>query len=237
MKKTYVLIGNFGSGKSEISINFALNARQEDKKTVLVDLDIVNPYFRSAERKDMLEENGVKLHYPIYAMTSVEATSIPPDIYSVFIDDHETVMFDVGGDPAGAVALGQYNRNFDELESLEVLYVINCMRPLSSSVEENVELLNAIQRTSRLTITGLINNTNLSHETTAEALLEGYDVIIEVSKITHIPVVMTVATGEVIDEFEALISKKSLDTEYIGKLYKITRYMHRDWDSFTEFGI
>ena len=62
MKKTYVLIGNFGSGKSEISINFALNARQEDKKTVLVDLDIVNPYFRSAERKDMLEENGVKLH-------------------------------------------------------------------------------------------------------------------------------------------------------------------------------
>ena len=100
-----------------------------------------------------------------------------------------------------------------------------------------MELLNAIQRTSRLTITGLINNTNLSHETTAETLLEGYDVIIEVSKITHIPVVMTVATGEVIDEFEALISKKSLDTEYIGKLYKITRYMHRDWDSFTEFGI
>lgn len=238
MKKTYVLVGNFGSGKSEISLNIAMKANEaKHGSTVLIDLDIVNPYFRSAERKDMLGENGIKLIYPQYAMTGVEAMSIPPDIYSVFIDGHETVVFDVGGDNTGAIALGQYRRNFAELENLEILYAINCKRPFSAEAELNLEMMNKICAVSRLTVTGLINNTNLSNETTAETLYEGYEMVKTISELTGIPVRMTVGTEDVIKGFEALAREKGLEQKYIGELYPITRYMNRDWERFLQNGI
>ena len=175
MKKVYVLIGNFGSGKTEISLNLAVKG-MENGKSVLVDLDVINPYFRSAERKDILDAAGVKLLYPTFALTTVDVPSLPPDIFSVFIDDHDTVVFDVGGDPAGATALGQYKANFDNLPegSLEVLYVINPRRPFSAEAGMVLDLMERINYRSRLKVTGLVNNANLAKETTFEDLLDGH---------------------------------------------------------------
>ncbi|MEG1559264.1 MAG: hypothetical protein RRY79_05180 [Clostridia bacterium] len=236
MKKTFVFIGNFGSGKSEIAINTALKASATES-TVLVDLDIINPYFRSSERKALLNAHGIQVHHPLFAMTGVEAPSIPPDIYAVFVDQHETVVFDVGGDPTGAVALGQYKRNFDSLPYLEVLYVINPMRPLSSTVESIVDMIGSITSKSRLPVTGLVNNANLSNENSFEILLHGYDIVKQVSIDTGIPVRFTVAESAILNEFSKAIYSYEPDSKYIGEKFSIDRYMHRDWERFTENGI
>ena len=238
MKKVYVLIGNFGSGKTEISLNLAVKG-MENGKSVLVDLDVINPYFRSAERKDILDAAGVKLLHPTFALTTVDVPSLPPDIFSVFIDDHDTVVFDVGGDPAGATALGQYKANFDNLPegSLEVLYVINPRRPFSAEPEMVLDLMERINYRSRLKVTGLVNNANLAKETTVEDLLDGYYMVKEVSEKSGVPVVMTSGTKEPLCAFLEEAKKRGLSEEWIGKPFEITSYMHRDWETFTEKGI
>ncbi|MDO4567812.1 MAG: ATP-binding protein [Clostridia bacterium] len=237
MKATTVLIGNFGSGKSELALNLAMRSVRGGSSTVLVDLDIINPYFRSAERKHMLEQNGVKLIYPTYAMTGVESPTVPPDVYSVFIDEHETVLFDVGGDPSGAVALGQFKRNFDELGQLHVLCVVNCMRPFSATLEQNLTMMAQIQTRCRLAITGIVNNANLSYETTPQVIAEGYSMVERISRETGIPVVMTSGMKAPLSGFVRLARELELDPSYMGETYEIERYMRRDWESFTTLGI
>lgn len=238
MTQFFVMIGNFGSGKTELSLNFVMNAANESK-TVLVDLDIINPYFRSAERKEELEQAGVKLLYPLFALSTVDVPALPPDIYSVFVGDYETVVFDVGGDPAGATALGQYKANFSNLPegALHVLYVVNAHRPMSSTPEQVLDMIHRISYRSRLPITGLINNSNLSYETKGEDLLAGYDLLKEVSEQSGIPVAYTSGTRETLDGFLALVEEKGMDSRYIGDPMELTIYMHRDWDRFTQFGI
>ena len=122
MKKYHVIVGHFGSGKTEISLNIAFNAAKDSKKVTLVDLDIVNPYFRTAERFRELEAAGIRLLNPSFVTSGVEIPALPAEIYSAFSDDSDLVIFDVGGDAAGAIALGQYYRFFSKIpaESLEV---------------------------------------------------------------------------------------------------------------------
>ncbi|MDR1620377.1 MAG: hypothetical protein LBS18_06940 [Clostridiales bacterium] len=240
MKQFYVLIGNFGSGKTEISLHIALDAAKRNKKVVMVDLDVINPYFRLAERKKEIEAAGIKLLHPNFAYATVDVPSLPPDIYSVFIDKSDVVVFDVGGDPAGATALGQYKPNFEAIEAgqleagqLQVLCVVNPRRPFSATAELVLDMLSKIQLRSRLSINGFINNGNLSTETTAEDLRLGYDVLKRVADTTGIPVLYTAGRAAPLREF--LDGKP--DARYIGQVLQITTYMHRDWDNFTRYGI
>lgn len=239
MKQYYVLIGNFGSGKSEISINTAVDAAAAGNKTVLIDLDIINPYFRSAERKAELEAAGVKLLHPIFAMSTVDVPSLPPDIYSVFIGDYDTVVFDVGGDPAGATALGQYKPNFETIaaDALHIYYVINQRRPRSETAEQVLKMFEIIKYRSRLSITGFINNSNLAVESSAEDLIAGYELLREVSDKTGIPVAFTTGVKPALDGFLAYADAQGLDRRYIGEPREINIYMHRDWDRFTTLGV
>ena len=239
MKQYYVLIGNFGSGKTEIALNLAMQGAKTGK-SILVDLDIINPYFRSVERKDDLAAANVKLLHPIFALTTVDVPSLPPDIYSVFVEDYNTVVFDVGGDPAGATALGQYKFNFENIapeDKLEVLYVVNPRRPLSSTPEMILEMFEKIEYRSRLKVTGFINNGNLSVDSSAEDLLLGYEVLQEVSEKTGVPVAYTSAQQHVLDAYLALAEEKGLSKRLIGTPLSIETIMHRDWDRFTEFGV
>ena len=230
MKHTTVLLGNYGSGKSELALNLAVKG----KKSVMVDLDIVNPYFRSSDMEKMLNEHGIDVIKPVYAGTGVEGLSLPPNVYSVFVDDHETVIFDVGGDSTGSVALGQYRLNFKETENLEVLFVINTCRPLSGTAELILELIEQISASARLEITGLVNNTNLSNETTGEILASGYDIIAEVSKKTGIPVKYTSGTAQVLKEFSDYGIAHGFSHKYIGNYLQLDRYMRRDWERFVD---
>lgn len=235
MKHVKVLIGNYGSGKSELALNFAIQAAARGEKTELIDLDMVNTYFRLTERGKMVEQKEIRLVSPNFACSGIETLSLPAEVSSAFVLDWDTVIFDVGGDDVGSTALGRYNADFMELKegALEVLNVVNIRRPLSSTVEKIQQLQEGMQRHSRLQITGMINNANLATMTGPDDLWDGYEVLREVSKITGIPVAYTTGKQEFLDAFLA----RNPDMEYVGKLIPIDMYMHRDWDSYIQHGL
>ena len=177
-----VLTGNYGSGKTEIALNLSLIAAR-CYQTTLVDLDIVNPYFRSGEKAEELQRAGICVLMPTYAMTTVDIPALPAEIQSVFDSGSEKVIFDVGGDDTGAAALGRYYPSFQSRrEDTTVALVINCMRPLTRTPAEIVDLAERIQNRSRLRIDVLINNTNLARKTTPEMLLEGEAIVTECAR-------------------------------------------------------
>ena len=169
MKKMYVLIGNYGSGKTELALNFAMKAA-ETGRTELLDLDMVNTYFRLTERGRMTRMKEIRLVSPNYACSGIETLSLPAEVASAFDMDWDTVIFDVGGDSVGATALGRYHEDFMALEpgGLEVLNVVNIRRPLAGTVEKIIRLQEQMQIHSRLKISGMINNTNLAQMTGPE---------------------------------------------------------------------
>jgi len=229
MKKVYVLIGNYGSGKTELALNFAIRAA-ETGRTELIDLDMVNTYFRLTERGRMSQMKEIRLVSPNFACSGIETLSLPAEVASAFAMDWDTVVFDVGGDAAGATALGRYHSDFMELEegSLEVLNVVNVRRPMAGTVEKLIKLQEDMQRHSRLKITGMINNTNLAQLTGPDELRDGYELIKQVSEITGVPVKYTSGRKELLDIFLA----EGHDPKYIGTPIAIDTYMHRDWDSW-----
>ena len=172
MKDVKVLIGNYGSGKSELALNFAMQAAARGDRTELLDLDMVNTYFRLTERGKMVEQKEIRLGSPNFACSGIETLSLPAEVSSAFVLDWDTVIFDVGGDDVGATALGRYHRDFMALEpgALEVLNVVNIRRPLASTVEKIHRLQEGLQTHASLQITGMIYNTNLSTMTSADDL-------------------------------------------------------------------
>lgn len=231
MKKVYVLIGNYGSGKTELALNFAFKAAQTGR-TELLDLDMVNTYFRLTERGRMTQMKEIRLVSPNYACSGIETLSLPAEVSSAFDMDWDTVVFDVGGDAVGATAVGRYYQDFMGLEpgSLEVLNVVNVRRPLAGTVEKIIHLQEEMQIHSRLTITGMINNTNLAGMTGPDELRDGYEIIKQVSEQTGVPVMYTSGKKAMLDVFMA----EGHDPKYIGTPLAIDTYMQRDWDSWVK---
>lgn len=230
MKKVYVLIGNYGSGKTELALNFAFQAAEQGKRTELLDLDMVNTYFRLAEHGKLTEMKEIRLVSPNFSCSGVETLSLPAEVASAFDMDWDTVVFDVGGDAVGSTALGRYHQDFLELEegALEVLNVINIRRPLSGTVDKIIRLQDEMQAHSRLKISGMINNTNLAEATGPDELRDGYEIIKQVSELTGVPVLYTSGKKQMLDRFLA----EGHDPRYIGKPMYIDTYMARDWNSW-----
>ena len=239
MRRYQVFVGNFGSGKTELALEFAHRWTEQEEPVTLLDLDIVNPYFRAAERRKSLENVGIRLIEPRFAMDNVEIITIDPAIYSAFAGDTGTAIFDVGGDGVGARALGQYKAYFDRVapEMLDMWLVVNPYRPLSATVERVVTLLETIQDASRLQVKGLINNSNLSYETKGADLLWGYEIVRETAIRTGLPVDYTSGEPQVLEDFLAQAKEKGLDPAYIGEPLPLHTRMHRDWDRFTHLGV
>ncbi len=234
MKKMYVLIGNYGSGKSELALNFAFKAAGMGERTELLDLDMVNTYFRLTERGKMTRMKEIRLVSPNYACSGVETLSLPAEVASAFAMDWDTVVFDVGGDSVGSTALGRYHQDFMDMLAeggrLEVLNVVNTRRPLAGTVEKILRLQEDMQVHSRLKISGMINNTNLATATTEADLRDGYEIIKEVSEKSGVPVLYTSGKKEFLDKFLA----EGHDEKYIGTPIAIDTYMQRDWNSWIE---
>ena len=225
----YVLIGNYGSGKSELALNFAFKAA-ETGKTELIDLDMVNTYFRLTERGKMVSQKEIRLVSPNFACSGIETLSLPAEVASAFALNWDTVVFDVGGDAVGSTALGRYHADFMELgeDQLEVLNVVNIRRPLAGTVEKIIKLQEEMQIHSRLKITGMINNTNLQMMTRPDELRDGYEMLKEVTERTGVPVLYTTGKKEMLDIFAA----EGHDPKYYGELFPIDIYMKRDWESY-----
>ena len=230
MKIVYVLIVNYGSGKTELALNFAFQAAEQGKRTELLDLDMVNTYFRLAEHGKLTEMKEIRLVSPNFSCSGIETLSLPAEVASAFDMDWDTVVFDVGGDAVGSTALGRYHQDFMDLEegALEVLNVVNIRRPLAGTVDRIVRLQEEMQVHSRLKISGMINNTNLAEATGYEELRDGYRLIKQVSELTGVPVLYTSGKKRMLDQFLS----EGHDPKYIGKPMYIDTYMARDWNSW-----
>ncbi len=179
-----IICGHYGAGKTNVAVNLAKLAAAAGKKVTIADLDVVNPYFRTADNAEELRELGIRCIIPQFANTNVDIPSIPPEFLSVF-DGTDFSVIDVGGDD-GAIALSMYKEKFEK-HGYEMLYVYNACRPLTTTVEEAEQSLRDIEAMSRLSFSGIVNNTNLGEETTADTLEKGVAVSRELSAKTGIP--------------------------------------------------
>ncbi len=189
MSRLKIITGHFGSGKTEFALNLAM---QQSGKTVIADMDTVNPYYRTADAAHVLSEHDIRVILPQFANTNVDIPALPGEVLSVFANKEETAVFDVGGDEDGALALGRYNRFFME-EPYEMYFVINAKRPLTQNAEDCITILREVEAASRLSVTHLVNSTHLGSETTHETVMEGQAVVEEVSRRTGLPIAYTVA--------------------------------------------
>ena len=193
MKKFIVLIGNYGSGKTEIAINLAVKSAEKGMNTLVVDLDKVNDYFRMSDRVELLKENKVNLISPTFAGQGVTPSNMSAAVASAFAGDWDLCIFDVGGDSAGAISLGRYHSDFMALEpgQLNVYDIVNVFRPMSESPQKILKLKEEMESFARLKVTGFVNNSNLLNYSSADDIRQGYDVLKETSEISGIPVVHT----------------------------------------------
>jgi len=188
MKRINVFVGNYGSGKTEISINVALRFVRQGKRTMLVDADTVNPFFRSSAHRAALEREGIRVVSPVYANTAVDLPTVPPDIHAAF-DSGDTVVIDCGGDPGGASVLGSLHDGFlNAADQTAVYYVVNTCRPMQREKDQIITMYKETMLAARLSCTGIVYNTNLAEETTADDLIFGYPVIRSVSGELNVPI-------------------------------------------------
>ncbi|WDV48209.1 ATP-binding protein [Clostridiaceae bacterium M8S5] len=220
-KRIRIITGHYGSGKTEFSVNYALGLAKVSKKLALADLDIVNPYFRSREKTELLENNGIRVISSSLKGINTDVPALSAAINAPLEDKEYDVILDVGGDPVGARVLGRYNKFFVDNE-YDMFLVVNANRPETQTVEGVLEYIKSIENASRLKITGLINNTHLLKSTTVEDVLRGQKLVQEVSKITNLDIRYT-------SVIESLVSKLPADIE--GELIKIKMYMREDWMS------
>ena len=235
MKKFIVLIGNYGSGKTEIAINLAVQSASAGKNTLVIDLDKVNDYFRMSDRVDVLRENKVNLVSPTFAGQGVTPSNMSAAVASAFAGEWDLCVFDVGGDSAGAMSLGRYHQDFAALDpaQLEVYDIVNVFRPMSESPEKILKLKEEMEGFARLKVTGFVNNSNLLNFASADDIRQGYDVLKETSDISGIPVMHTTGRKCFLDEFLA----DGRDVRYIGEPIPLETYMHRSWEAFTTLGL
>lgn len=214
--KIHITVGHYGSGKTEFSVNYALYLKKTHDKVILVDLDIVNPYFRSNDARAILEDAGITVIAPDYAGTNVDIPVLPPEVMRIFNEPDAQVVIDVGGDDDGAIALGRYKQFFDKAD-YEMNLVVNTRRPLSSTVEEIIEMKQNIEFSSRLSVTSVIADTNIADETTKEIIEEGYEVTKQAASEMNLPVKYVVSMIDA--DFNENVNNKLFKIE--RKLFKI----------------
>lgn len=191
MKKISIITGHYGSGKTNFSANLAIKLAKEKNKVTVVDLDIVNPYFRTADFTDLFSQYGIELVAPMYANTNLDIPAISFDLERIARDEGYLIV-DVGGDDAGAIALGRYAEAFKDFsDKIDMFYVINCYRYLTRTPAEALELMYEIEEASHMKHTAIVNNSNLSNETTAETINNSLDFAEKVALEAKLPIAYT----------------------------------------------
>ncbi len=204
-RRITLLAGHYGSGKTNIAVNMALELKKLHENTAIADLDIVNPYFRTLDSKNELEAAGIRLIVSPYANSSLDIPALPQDMYAIVDDESMYSIIDVGGDDRGALALGRLSRMISDENNYDMFLVINRYRPLTPDAQSVQEVLQEIEEAGRLKFTGIINNSNLGAETDAECILNSVKFAEEVSQLTGLPVVLTSVEEKFMDELSGKI--------------------------------
>jgi hypothetical protein len=225
MKRITIVTGHYGSGKTEFSLNLALKLACRGKKTALVDLDIANVYFRSRERQQLLEDNGVEVHSNAYHYDiTADLPALSPSIRKPLEDVSYHTIIDVGGDHSGARILNQFSKYFGSNQT-EMLCVINANRPETDTVEGALYHILSIQEETGLNADGLVNNTHLLRETKIEDILKGYQLCKSLSDKLKIPVTYNCCVEELCNQLEEK-NKEQLDNFAV---FPMKLYMRPSW--------
>jgi hypothetical protein len=215
-----LIIGHYGSGKTEFAVNYTMRLASLGRKTAIADMDIVNPYFRSREKAEMMESKGIRVisgargHH-----ANLDIPMMTAEVQAPLQDKSYDLILDVGGDAVGARALAQYKRYFVEGE-YDMFCVINRYREQTATLEGCLYHIKTIEATLGAKVTGLINNTHLLRYTTVEDVLYGQELVEKVSKELDIPV-RYVSTLEKIAE--------DLPEGLQGEIFPIQMYMRPEW--------
>lgn len=195
-----LLSGHYGSGKTNIAVNIALELKKHRDNVAIADLDIVNPYFRTKDSQTELENAGIRFICSEYANTNLDIPALPQQMYSITDDQTLTAVMDIGGDDRGALALGRYTPALIEENNYDMLLVVNRFRPLTPDAESTVEIMREIEAAGGLPFTGIINNSNLGDETTPEDVLSSLEYAEKISSLTGLPIKMTTVRAEIYNQ-------------------------------------
>ena len=196
-KRLTLFAGHYGSGKTNIAVNYALHLASEGKRVYIADLDIVNPYFRTKDSAAVLEAAGVHLVSPHFANSNVDLPALPAEAYRLVTDKSIFGIMDIGGDDRGAYALGRYVPAIKEEGNYRMVFVANCCRPLTRTPEDALEVMREIEAACGLAFTDIVNNTNLASETTPETILASREYMEKLSELSGLPIWLTTAEKNV----------------------------------------
>lgn len=192
-----VFAGHYGSGKTNLAVNYALRLREHHERVIIADLDIVNPYFRTADSRRLLERHGIRLIASDYVNTNVDVPAMPAETEAIFDGEDVWSVIDLGGDDRGSYALGRYRDRLLHLDTARMLLVVNRYRPLSRSADETVAILHEIEDACHVPFSGIVNNSNLGQQTTPETVLDSLAYAQSISRLTGLPVVATSARRDI----------------------------------------
>lgn len=201
-KRITLLCGHYGSGKTNVAVNIALELKKNRDNVAVADLDIVNPYFRTKDSREEFDNAGIRLICSEYANSNVDIPALPQEMYAVIHDADTDFIIDVGGDDRGALALGRLSEAIVEENNYEMLLVINKYRPLTPDAQSTIEVMREIEYAGKIKFTGIINNSNLGELTTTQDVMDSTEYADEISLITGLPIVMTTVKTSLFDELK-----------------------------------
>lgn len=204
-KRINIISGHYGSGKTNIAVNLALELKKLYNNVALADIDIVNPYFRSKDSEEELIKNDIRFICSPYANSNVDIPALPQEIYSVTDDKSLYSILDVGGDERGALALGRVVPSIKKENNYQMLYVVNFFRPLTSDIKSAVEVMREIEDACKLNFSGIIHNSNLGAETEKEDYLSALKKSEELSRITNLPIVLNTVSEKLYEQLNGTV--------------------------------
>lgn len=219
-KRIRIIVGHYGSGKSEFAVNYAMKLREEtSEKIAISDLDVVNVYFRSREQEQMLEANNIHMIHSSINAPTLDLPALSGEIAVPIKDKSYNYIIDVGGDSVGAKVLGRFSKMITE-EEYEMLFVVNANREKTQTADDIIKYIKEIEFTSKLKVTGLINNTHLLRETTDDDIEKGQMLASQVSNKLEIPIKYTSCIESITNKLPSSIE---------GHIMPIKLYMRQEW--------
>lgn len=193
MKRVNLFCGHYGSGKTNIAVNYAYFLKNKGLDVAIADIDIVNPYFRTKDSEEELNKAGIDVISLPFANSNVDLPALPPEVYSLVQNRTKTAVFDIGGDDRGAYALGRYAPYILEENNYEMFFVVNFCRPLTQTAQDAMIVLKEIEDACKIPFTAIVNNSNLGFETTSSDIEKWKVEAEKLSKISNLPVAFTCA--------------------------------------------
>ncbi len=219
-KRIRIIIGHYGSGKSEFAMNYVTKLRKEvDGKVALSDLDVVNVYFRTREKKDFLKSLDILPIYSSIDAPTLDLPAISAEISTPISDKSYNYVIDVGGDNVGARVIGRFSHLIEEGD-YDMFCIVNGNREQTQTADQVLEHIKSIEQASGLKVTGLVNNTHLIRSTTIGDILKGQELVREVSKVSNIPIKYVTCIENIVDE---------LPKDLEGEIFPINLYMREEW--------